>query len=128
MKLAMHDPNSAYVQDFIQGATAIVEATNFEYSCLWERYHKTKKWDDRADGIGPVVGYVDQKKQNKAISISLRSAVVDGQKILFWFPMGRWSDYDVIEEWIKQAMPETAFQDGRLNKQDAGNFICVLRH
>jgi len=112
-------------EEFLSGIVGVVEANRFEHMCLWKRYHQELNypWKDRLSGYGFTVGHLN----DKPVHISLLTAVIKGQKLLFTFPTSKVVDHDMIDAWLKENLPEAILEDGYLNKVDADNFSNVFR-
>jgi hypothetical protein len=103
--------------------SGIVEANSFETMCLWQRWKDNgKSWVSTGHGYGPKVGtYGDMP-----VCISLLTAMVEGQKILFVDPTSQVTDHRLIEAWLKANVPSALRKDGYLNKTDAMNFANAV--
>ena len=117
---------------FMEGVIGCVEANSFEQHCLWKENHymedgnrSKREWKDNSSGTGETVGYVDERP----VSISLRTAIIDGQKILFYYPTSNVIDHKMICEWLLLNLPDTAKGNypGGYNTTDATNFHNVFR-
>jgi hypothetical protein len=111
------------VKSYLEGVTGIVEANSFETMCLWQRWKDNgKSWVSTGHGYGPKVGtYGDMP-----VCISLLTAMVEGQKILFVDPTSQVTDHRLIEAWLKANVPSALRKDGYLNKTDAMNFANAV--
>lgn len=111
---------------FLSGVVGVVEANSFEQGCLWERYtgeHKAK-WIARNDGLLEGIGTLD----GMPICLSLRTADVNGNKLLFIDATSQVVDHRQIGEWLSNNLPPSCrWPDGRINKVDAMNFHNVFR-
>ncbi len=108
----------------------------FEYHSLWERFatdasrhgrngSRTFEWNGNSSGYGCTVGHLD----GRPVAISLLTSTVDGNKLLFWYATSVVVDYDMIDKWLNENLPESAFQVNMprlLNKTDATNFINII--
>lgn len=115
--------------DFLSGVIGMVEATDFERQCLWEKNHKHMKWESDSLGFLPTVGL----HGNDPVVISLFTAKIDGHKILFWHATSQIVNYRIITAWFQKHMPRTAYQpDGAafayLNNVYSQNFSNVFRY
>ena len=117
---------------FLKDCIGIVEATSFEQLCLWRDEHEGRKipWDQTGLGYLETVGSIG----NRPVCISLSTVHIDGKKILFIDATSQVVDHDMIEKWLEQNMPDTAFRDnynnipGRhLNKVNSMNYHNVFR-
>lgn len=97
-----------------------VEATRFEQMCLWQKYTgEGYVWKENLSGRGATVGYLN----DMPVAISLNTAVVNGNKILFYNATSVVVDWGMIEEWLQKNMPsDTKKHEGSLRKTDASNF------
>lgn len=119
-------PTEYYISEFVDGVVGIVEATSFEQGCLWETWQRElgKSWVSDSSSRLPIVAIFG----GKPVTLSMFCSVVDGHKILFIDSPSQVVHHELIEEWLKLAMPKSAFRDGGeyLNKTDAGNFHNVF--
>lgn len=108
------------LEQFLEGVVGWVEATSFEQHCLWKEFHLNGEttWIENMSGLGRQIGRLD----NRPIFVSLRTAVVDGHKLLFVDPTSVVVDHDQIEEWLKQTLPAEVYAV----RTDAINFPNVL--
>jgi hypothetical protein len=114
---------SDQVIKFFEGAIGCVEANSFERMCIYRNNDKASdSWKDSGEGYGAPVGDV----LGKPVYISLNSAVVNGHKVIFYYPTSVMVDHNLILDWMRGNMPETAFKNDRLNTVDAMNFHNVL--
>ncbi|OWZ90387.1 hypothetical protein B9J07_27765 [Sinorhizobium sp. LM21] len=111
------------VKTYLEGVTGIVEANSFETMCLWRTWTDNKKsWVSTGHGYGPTVGTL----AGMPVCISILTATVEGEKILFIDPTSQVVDHRLIEIWLKLNVPSALRKDGYLNKTDAMNFSNVL--
>jgi hypothetical protein len=111
--------------DFLSGVIGIVEATDFERQCLWERNHEHMTWESNLSGYLPTVGLHGDDR----VVISLLTAKIDGHKVLFWHATSPIVNYTLITEWFRKNMPRTAFRpDDYLNNVDSQNFSNVFSY
>jgi hypothetical protein len=111
---------------FLEDIHGVVEANNFAIHALWDYYHKQHAyaWKPNNSGMFFQIGEL----AGMPVSLSLWTAVVNGQKILFWDMPSTVTDHRLAEKWLKKNLPKTAFkEDGRINQTDANNFHNVLR-
>lgn len=101
---------------FLDGIIGTVEATRNEQSHLYSLYSKElgATWVENNSGFLETVGYLD----DMPVCISLHTAVVKGQKILFWHSTSTVVDHRLINEWLKLNTPD--------NRTDATNFHNVF--
>lgn len=121
--------------EFLDGVMGCVEANSFETHQLWETYHYHAEklgytkctWEQEMQGTSRVVGYVQVNGEDMPVNVSLFVNVVDGHRILFYDPCSRCVDHEMVRDWLKKVLPETAFRsDGYINNVDANNFHNVL--
>lgn len=117
------------MERFLDGVVAVVDATSNEQFLLWEKYHHTRgvPWESSRFGLGQCVGRLD----DRPVCISLCTAEVQGRKLLFVDATSEVVDHLMIDKWLYDCLPDTAFRNGDrqgyLNRTDAGNFFNVLR-
>lgn len=114
------------MQTFLNGVVGVVEANSFETMCLWKEYTEElkKTWLENPSGLGQQIGIL----AGMPIFISLNTAIIDGKKILFIDPTSQVVDYRIIDKWLEENLPKTAYTlYGRINKTNAMNFCNVLR-
>lgn len=129
-----HDEELAKMFEGVQGC---VEANSYEYHSLWKDYSKqyyesfkkipdsvTFDWKSDGSGLGKAIGKVG----GSPVFLSLRVAEIDGLKILFYDATSRVVDWEMVENYLIENLPESALRgDGRyLNKTDATNFSNVI--
>lgn len=120
----MYDPQE--MTDFLDGVVGAVEANSYEKYMLWyenqqSKYRKT--WVSNNMGLMEIVGYIDKRP----VCISLFTSVVGSRKILFYYATSQIVDHLMIDEWLKENLPKTAFRnDGYVNKTDATNFHILF--
>lgn len=120
-------PLRAEVLEFLDGVVGVVEANRFEQMMLWSenrRHESPKAWVEHLSGFGQTIGFVG----DMPVFVSLLTAEVQGQKILFAHATSQVVDHRMVDAWLKANMPQSAFwPDGRLNFVDADNFHNVFR-
>lgn len=135
----MHLALSDYVPDDeprFQATDALVEATDFERTKLWQENALDSEWyspkmgkptlDWKQDLSGRLceVGAVVTKKSGqdrRPISVCFTWATINGKLICFWEATSRFVDHNIIEAWF-----ERAFRP-QIPKTNATNFHNVLR-
>lgn len=124
----------AELHTYLDGVTGAVEANSYEQHMLWldyaedaARYGRTTanrySWEPARGGplvnIGAIAG--------RPIWVSLLTATVAGQKLLFWHVTSPVADHDQVEAWLKANLPATAIRDdGYINQTDPMNFCNIL--
>lgn len=124
---------------YLEGVVGVVEATSYEKNCLWLHFAKDAEkyggpssvrfdWQETGHGYGPTVGFL----ADMPVAISILTATVAGNKLLFWHAMSVVADHRLIEEWFKKNLPTSAFREGArrnyVNQTDANNFIDIIPH
>lgn len=112
------------LKEFMEGVIGIVEANSFEFMCLW-REHKElgREFQTSPTGRSVIVGHFN----NMPIVLTLWNVKVEGKKILIWEAVSMVVHHDMIREWFKNNLPNSAMKNGYVNSVDAMNFYNVLR-
>jgi hypothetical protein len=116
----------AQMAKFLDGVTGVVEANSFECQMLWEENQRLSKrtWKSSGAGLMEVVGSL----ADMPVCISLFTAEVAAQKILFLDPTSQVVDHRMIDEWLEKTLPLSARrEDGRVNRANAQNFHNIFR-
>lgn len=116
------------------GIAGCVEATQFEYSILWQQYSK----EARETNIGittwkhaPTVSWLQGSSGllhtitvgKSRTSISLMVDVLDGKGVAFWYATSSKVNHDHIDSWLaKEFLPPGAVSS------DAQNFHNIIGH
>jgi hypothetical protein len=112
---------------FLAGVTGLVEASIFERQMLWEenqRRQPPREWVENLSGRIEIVGHLD----DDPVCISMFTARIDGELILFYHDTSAVVDHKMIERWLFEKAPTTALRGtGYLNRVDAMNFHNVFR-
>lgn len=105
------------MEEFLKDVVGICEATHFEKQCLWQTYHKCLAWSWQENSLGylKTVGMIDEHPT----VMSLFTATVDGEKILFWHATSQVVDYRLIDSWFERMLPD-------IKKADANNFNTLF--
>ncbi len=120
----VEDPEDKELTKFLEGVVGSVEASDFEYFSLYEdeKSHGSE-WKENLSGIWRNIGSI----ADRPVCVSLRTAEINGAKILFWHPTSPMVDYDLIEAWLKRVLPKTAIRDdNHLKRTDAMNFCNIV--
>jgi hypothetical protein len=129
-KIVMYEPTDD-VKKFLEECVGVVEATNFEKMCLWQKYHDKhgaeypKYWFDERGGPGAHVGTFG----TYPVVIMLTKAKVDGHWVAFIEDTSQVVNHTMIEDWLRKALTDKAKHGDKLqyvNKQDAMNFHNVF--
>jgi hypothetical protein len=115
------------IEKFLEGVVGIVEADYFSHQMLWEYNNREKMYS----WIENLVGFMEiipiSTKPKKSMALSLRTAIINNQKILFVNPTSKYVDYDLINKWLLENVPESALKCNNLNMVNAMNFHNVFR-
>lgn len=113
--------------DFLKDAIGFVEANDFEIHSLWLHNEELKEypdpWIENHSGRFVEIGQFG----GKPICLSLISAIVRNQKVIFYHPTSLVVHWDMIYSWLVKVAPASARKGGILNKTDAGNFVNIFR-
>lgn len=114
------------VSVFMHGVIGAVEANSFEHHCLWKENRDSgrREWVDNTSGYGFTVGIL----AGNPVCISLRTAVIDGHKILFYYATSTVIDHYMINQWLALNLPDTAKGNypAGYNTTDATNFHNIF--
>jgi hypothetical protein len=116
------------LEKFLDGVVGIIEANDYEVLSLWqERRNNNLKpsWESSLSGMHMTVGFVGADP----VAINLRTAVVDGHKVLFFDASSQVVDHRLIDSWLRKNLPRSAFRPGspeQINRTDAMNFYNVM--
>jgi hypothetical protein len=128
---ATDDPELVKLLD---GVVGTVEADSHAQHALWADYaiegekygapgRKRYSWEQHNFGLGRQVGSID----GHPVMISLLTNTVNGHKLLFYYGMSRVVDHEMIRDWLKANLPETALRgDGYIENTDATNFCNII--
>lgn len=118
------------MQKFLEGCIGAVEANSFEHHALW-RFNDEKldgkrmTWKENSSGLGTCCGIVGGNQ----VWLGLRTAVVGGHKILFYYAQSTFVYHDMARAWIDATMPLSArdgIEGGWVNHTDAMNFHNIF--
>ena len=102
-------------ENLLKDIEGIVEATNFETLCLYEKYKDD--WKQINSGTFVTVA----KVENRPICLSLTVNFVKGNKILFIEPTSQLIDWKLINKWL-----EDNFKN--VKTADAMNFHILINN
>lgn len=108
------------VDPSIREAAFVVEATQFEKHCLWDRNDRDPrvKWEEITVGTMPTVGSF----AGHPVVLSIFFAKLDGKLVAFYEACSAVVDHRMVEAWMGENSP--AYAAGR--RCNALNFIhCV---
>lgn len=112
-------------KEYFAGVVGIVEATSYEQYALWKEYHDKEgyNWSSRREG-GPLVTV--GKIEDRPICIALERATICGHLIVFLDATSELVDWRMIDRWLTDNLPQSAFDGKYVNKVDAMNFNNVF--
>jgi len=129
---AHYDQQQAEIAKYLEGIVGVVEATRFEKHALWREYHYQPRegfaryeWKDTGGGYFITVGHVVESP----VCISIETSTVNGHKLLFWHATSQMVDHVMIDNWLKDNLPQSARQAHNpqyLNQSDPTNFHNVF--
>lgn len=85
------------LEEALTNTEYVVEATRFEQSTLWEKYHGMINWKDHLGGWLPTVGFY----HNKPICISTFFTTINGVLVLFWHDTSLVVNFELIEQYLE---------------------------
>lgn len=102
------------------GVVGIIEATSYETLSIYrECVDKGYEW---GDGSGCYLEQVVHQEYGYITCFSPWIKTINGNKILFLEPTSTIVDWDLIDQWIKDKLPEIA-QSNRNNAMNGFNTI-----
>lgn len=128
MKFSIANPARDEMDRFLCGVVGVVEANSYEGMCLWQEQHERggKTWKE--GGGGPMVQVGELADMPVCISLTVNE--IDGHRILFVDETSQVRDSRMVEKWLEENLPVTAFEDAdprkRLNSTNAMNFSNIL--
>lgn len=101
----------------------VVEANSCESLYLWKDCQTQKiEWIQDNSGILVKVGEVN----DMPVNISVNWNTIDGLKVLFWYPISRMVDYDMITQWFNRNCNPKYCNGERRAVTNAQNFHLVI--
>ena len=101
----------------------LVEANSCETLYLWKDCQIRKnEWVQDNAGLMIKVGEVN----DMPVNISVNWNTIDGLNVLFWHPISRMVDYDMIVDWFKRNCNPKYANSERRAVTDAQNFHLVI--
>ena len=94
----------------LKTATHMVEATDFEQSCLWRDWHYTPRllgsprrcaWEQISLGLHKKIGTL----ANFPVHVSVSFARVEGALVAFYEATSRVVDHDMVKTWLIDSFP-----------------------
>jgi hypothetical protein len=113
--------------DFLDGVVGVVDANSYESLCLWRENQELAvpcSWVQNNSGLMETVGYVN----GYPVCLSLLTTRISGWKILFIEVTSRMVDHEMVEKWLLENMPKSAFKKSSryINRTNAMNFSNIL--
>lgn len=120
----MIDPGE--MTKFLSGVVGVVEANSYEKHMLWNENRQRESprvWEENLSGFIETIGHINKVP----VCISLNTAEVAYQKILFVDPTSQVVDHRMVDKWLKDNLPKSAFRsNGYVNKTNAMNFHTLF--
>jgi hypothetical protein len=129
MKVSIANPERREMDKFLNGVVGVVVASSFEQQSLWDHWHRElgKPWVSGGGGPMIQVGEIGDMPVCCALTVD----EVDGQRILFIDETSQVRDSRMVEKWLEDNAPLSAFENGdprkRLNQTDPNNFHIVVQ-
>jgi len=81
-----------------------IEANSYEQLMLWKEFKKETNWEEDGCGFTQVIGFIGGD-ENMPVNVSFFFAKVWGKRICFFDVCSRFSDSEMVMEWIKKNYP-----------------------
>lgn len=126
--------NDDEMRKFLAGVVGVVEATREEQHQIWARWASSspdKRPEDKhrlewsTEGSQSMLVNAGELAGHP-VWLSLYVVSVGRHRLLFYHATSQVTDSRIVDAWLKQTMPKTAFDGDRLNSTDATNFHNVL--
>lgn len=122
---------STHYADNIAATRYIVEASDTEQLFLWvenrDRAMSGKTavaWESDSLGYSETIGHV----KKLPVVLHLRWAKLDGVLVMFYEPVSRMVDWELIEKWLKQhCWPQHGTMPARCNAMNFAHCICAVK-
>lgn len=85
-------------QEKINETMFLVEADDFSRLALWEKFNTRLDWKEDIRGFWTEIRTID----HRPICVSIFWAVIDGQRVAFYYGTSQLVDHEMIENWIKK--------------------------
>ena len=121
--------NDNTLTEFLRGVVGVVEANSFEKHMLWKD-RGTDVWEGYCEGYLETVGHINKRP----VCLSILVDVVNGHRLLFIEPTSQLVDHKMIDAWLLNVLPATAYRDFPndppkiINRTDAMNFRNIFRN
>ncbi len=100
----------------------IVEATDFEQHCLWEKHHQHINWKQINSGWIVIVGRLEERP----CCIATSWAKIEDQLIMFYDQCSQVTDCEQTDKWLEEHFKGTWDNGRRYAKTNAKNFHLCL--
>lgn len=110
----------------LESCVFFIEATTCEQYYLWKDYHIESNWKDDSQAFSYTIGFINDDI-NLGVRVTFTFAEVYGYIICFYSCDSRYSDYFMIENFIKDNFPVYHDKGTRLSMVNATNFHnCII--
>ena len=110
-------------EEKLKTTTFFIEATSYERFSLWKEHHEKEMWEEDNMGFWTQIG---QLGKGKPVCVSFSFAKLWGTRICFYDVTSRYSDYTMVENYIKDNYPVKWDNGTRVAMTDAMNFHLAL--
>jgi hypothetical protein len=101
----------------------VVEATDFEQYCLWEKHHEQVKWEQVSPGMWETIGYFGKMP----VCVSCSWVRINGHIVLFYEAVSMVTHSEMVERWVEKMTKSTpTWGGGRQAHTNAMNFHHCL--
>ena len=104
-----------------------VEANEYERHSLWKNHNDDPELNYLTDsaGFGETIGYIDN---NTDMPVTLMFFFIEmcGKRVCLYHSSGRYSDWTMVENWIKEMFPVKCDNGTRDAMCDASNFHLAI--
>lgn len=112
---------------FLKDVVGCVEADSYARYILWREWtgrNDEEKWKSELSGRFVQIGTLS----GMPVMLELWTSVVDEHKILFFNSTSQVVDHRMVDKWLEQNLPKSAFRPGEefVNRTDATNFHNVF--
>lgn len=110
-----------------------VHANSYETLTLWQHYARENKfygfdkvdfpkinWVQDGRGFSMTIGHIDK---DKPVHVAFFFQTLDGYNICTWEATSRYVDFDLIDEWFDEFLPDV----GRTNCMNFGHALGKIR-
>lgn len=109
----------------------VVEATSCEQFFLWQQHaiesdkriaSRPRRWEQTYHGWIVTVGHLNRRP----VCVSMCWCLIDGRRVLFWYPTSEVVDHVQIEKWFSKHFARKWDSESRRACCDAMNFHHCL--